>query len=134
MLLVEWISVVKLDKSREAKIESYFDCPVEFLNPNVVSELNEILRFLKKIWTKYNNSNQRENIFHIFYPEKQNWRVIFCGRKYLTFFQALLSNLVFWILSLLIAQKNKLFLIFRIKSYGLIDFCKIFQVKKTKVV
>ena len=69
---VEWISVVKLDKSREAKIESCFDCPVEFLNPNGVSELNEILRFLKKIWTKYNNSNQRENIFHIFYPEKQN--------------------------------------------------------------
>ena len=31
--MLEWVSYIKTDKSREAEIQSYFDCTVEFHYP-----------------------------------------------------------------------------------------------------
>ena len=54
----EWVSFIKLDKTREAEIQSYFECKLDFYYPRNKEHFEELLEYFK---TKSNSSGIEKN-------------------------------------------------------------------------
>ena len=55
----EWVSFIKLDKTREAEIQSCFECELEFYYPRNKEQFEELLEYFK---TKSNSSEIENNM------------------------------------------------------------------------
>ena len=62
---VEWLSYLKIDKVREAQIESYIKCPIDFHYPKNLAEFDYLTEEFNCVY-----------IFHIIHPENAIWRAI----------------------------------------------------------
>ena len=47
LVKAEWVSYVKLDKEREAQIQSCFDCQIEFYYPKTKEKFENLLEYFK---------------------------------------------------------------------------------------
>ena len=54
MIKVEWVSVIKLDKQREAELQSCFDCQLDFYYPRNKEQYYNLLEYFK---TKSNSTD-----------------------------------------------------------------------------
>ena len=55
----EWVSIIKLDKAREAEIQSCFECELDFYYPRNKEQFEELLEYFK---TKSNSSEIENNM------------------------------------------------------------------------
>ena len=55
----EWVSFIKLDKAREAEIQSCFECELDFYYPRNKEQFEELLEYFK---TKSNSSEIENNM------------------------------------------------------------------------
>ena len=55
----EWVSFIKLDKAREAEIQSYFECELDFYYPRNKEQFEELLEYFK---TKSNSLEIENNM------------------------------------------------------------------------
>ena len=58
----EWVSFIKLDKQREAEIQSCFECELDFYYPRNKEQFEELLKYFK---TKSNSSEIENNDINI---------------------------------------------------------------------
>ena len=98
----EWVSFIKLDKAREAEIQSYFECELDFYYPRNKEQFEELLEYFKtksnssEIENNMNNDNINDindvNIVNYgektIHPEKAIWRTILSQTNLLNIFPA----------------------------------------------
>ena len=74
LVKVEWVSYIKLDKKREAEIQSYFYCDLDFYYPRNKEQFEELLEYFKmktKSSEIENDVSEEANIEDINYGEKK---------------------------------------------------------------
>ena len=98
----EWVSFIKLDKAREAEIQSYFECELDFYYPRNKEQFEELLEYFKtksnssEIENNMNNDNINDindvNIVNYgektIHPAKAIWRTILSQKNLLNIFPA----------------------------------------------
>ena len=75
LIKVEWVSYIKLDKKREAEIQSCFYCDLDFYYPGNKEQFEELLEYFKtktKSSEIENDVSEEANIEDINYGEKKN--------------------------------------------------------------
>ena len=72
---VKWVSGIRLDKRREAEIESNFNCEVKFLYPTDKEELSEKIEEYKLESESENENDNYDNV-NIFRENKKRDKLI----------------------------------------------------------